>query len=259
MKTFCINLDRRPDRLQHMTTQFAAAGISFERIAALDALAPEVAAAATHCAPGMTGRKISAGAYGCFQSHRLTWQRLVASGDSHAMVFEDDLVLSDGISAYLSPGWIPADADVVKLETLLTRVHLGRTAGGQARGRGLFRLHSRHAGTGGYVISARAAARLLDLTRAVTDPIDELLFNHHSPLFPHLVTYQMVPAPVIQGEFSRQDAGAWSESSIQRRFSSGPEAAKTERENAVTRLQRRLREELRAVFQGTRYVVVPFG
>ena len=56
MKAYCINLDRRPDRLKHMTEVFAEHGIAFERVAAVDGLDPSVAAAAAACRPGMYGR-----------------------------------------------------------------------------------------------------------------------------------------------------------------------------------------------------------
>lgn len=36
MKAYCINLDRRPDRLEHMERQFERLGMAFERIAAVD-------------------------------------------------------------------------------------------------------------------------------------------------------------------------------------------------------------------------------
>lgn len=259
MKVYCINLDRRPDRLAYMSELFGQLGVPFERIVAVDAQSPEVAAKAASCAPGMTGRRMSAGAYGCFQSHRNVWQRLVASSDSHAMIFEDDLLLAPGVADLLSPGWIPADADLVKLETLRTRLHLSPAVGSAVQGRALHRMHSRHAGTGAYVISATAAARLLRQTETFADPIDEVLFNEASPLFPGLVVYQMSPAPVIQGEFSGQVKAGWSATSITQRFASGDEPAPARAEGRIARLVRRGTQEVIARAKGTRYVVVPFG
>ena len=90
MKAYCINLDRRPDRLEHMVQQFAARGMSFERVAAVDARDPAVAEAALRCGIGMTGKRMSAAAFATFQSHREVWRRVLASGEAHAMVFEDD-------------------------------------------------------------------------------------------------------------------------------------------------------------------------
>ena len=116
MKAYCINLDRRPDRLDHMTGQFGRHGMPFERIPAVDCQRPEVAAEATKCLPTSLGPRISAAAYACFQSHREAWRRLVASGESHGLILEDDLLLADGIAEYLGDGWVPPDADLVRLE-----------------------------------------------------------------------------------------------------------------------------------------------
>lgn len=257
MKAYCINLDCRPDRLEHMVRQFAAQGIFFERVAAVDGRDPDVAAAALRCAPGLTGLRMSAGAYGCFQSHREVWRRLIASGDSHAMVMEDDLVLAPGIAAYLQHAWVPEDANLVKLETFLARLHLDCGVGREALNRKLHHLRSRHPGTGCYVISTPAAQRLLARTEAVSDPIDEALFNEASPLFVELVIYQMDPAPAIQGDrLGDKTESSWLASSILDHFASGEEHRP---ERATTRLSRRLREEIRARLMDTRYIIVPFG
>jgi glycosyl transferase, family 25 len=264
MKAYCINLDRRADRLGHMAAQFAAAGMAFERVPAVDGQRPDILAATAASGLGLTGLRMSSGAYGCFQSHREVWRRLVASGDAHALVFEDDLVLAKGIGAYLGTDWVPPDADLVKLETFQTRLHRDAGPGLPALGRRLHRLRSRHVGTGCYLVSAPAAARLLTATTQISDPIDEALFNEKSALFATLVTYQMDPAPVMQGAnqapAATQTAAAdWSASSIPDRFAAGQAAVTSAQEGSLARLRRRLREEIRARAQGTRYVVVPFG
>ncbi len=91
MKAYCINLDRRIDRLEYMTQQFIAHGMTVERVTAVDGSLPEVAAAVATAKPMMSGEPISVGAYGCFQSHREAWRRIVASGEAHGLVMEDDL------------------------------------------------------------------------------------------------------------------------------------------------------------------------
>jgi len=263
MKAYCINLDRRPDRLEHMTQQFVAQGLSFERVSAVDANTAEVAAAALQCGVGVTGLKMGAGAYACFQSHRKVWRRLLETGDSHAMVFEDDVVLADGIDAYLDLGWVPAEADLIRLETFLTRFHRDRGPGIEVAGRHIHRLRSRHVGAGSYVISARAARRLLATTEQIDDPIDELLFNEVSPLFRELVVYQMIPAPAVQGDRlspGKQKANSgWQATSIIERHTEPEMAAQTAPEGTGGRLLRRVSEEVRARLSGTEYVVAPHG
>ncbi len=235
-------------------------GFNFERIPAVDGTDPSVAAAAEACAQGPSGRKISAGAYACFQSHRKAWQDLVDGGDTHAVVAEDDLLLAEDFSTLLDSGWIPADADFVRLETFGTRVHLSREPKFAVAGRMVLRLRSRHVGTGCYVISAGIALRLLEETKEVSEPIDEYLFSDSSRLFSQLVTYQMTPAPAVQGDHApRPPSEGWSKSSILDRFAQGHAPTDERPESLPARLLRRLSQDLRARMLGTQYVVVPFG
>ena len=261
MKAYCINLDRRPDRLDYITGEFARVGLPFERIAAVDGQNPAVAAAAARLPPTAAGAPMSTGAYACFQSHREIWRRLLASGDSHAMAFEDDLLLSPGLAPWIQDGWVPTDADLVKMETFGTRIHIAAGPGHAVSDRRLHRLRSYHRGTGCFVISAVAAARLLVATETISEAIDTYLFSETSPAFSSMVIYQMVPAPVIQGD--RAGAASkrltWSKSSIEERFAPGVEARRMQKETRLGRLQRRLTEELRGRLNGTRYVFVPHG
>lgn len=268
MKAYCINLDRRPDRLEYISCEFSRINIPFERVPAVDAQNPEVAAAAARMPPMPLGHQMGAGAYGCFQSHRKIWRRLIASGESHAMACEDDLVLDSGLARLMADDWVPEDADIVKMETFGSRVHLSRAGAKPApQGRRLERLRSRHFGTACFVISARAAAWLLEETETVNLPIDRFLFDPASPVFHNLHIYQMSPAPVVQGGLAtkvgaRHAAGTadWAATSIiESGFVPGDLPEEVGSEGWPARLRRRLREEARALATGTRYVTVPFG
>ena len=210
----------------------------------------------------MYGRRLTPGAFGCFQSHRHVWRHLLASGESHAAVFEDDLVVAEGLRLCLDDAWVPSDADFVKLEANDHRVLLDRGRGLAVGARQLHRLRSRHAGTGAYVISAKAAQELLAATEVIADPIDEALFNDDSPLFDTLITYQMVPAPVIQGRRDKTPTaegrtahGGWQTSSIDVQPVQGPKRKK----GLGARVQRRMSGEIRAVKRGMLYMLVSFG
>jgi glycosyl transferase family 25 len=260
MQAWCLNLDRRPDRWAHMQREAAAQGFALTRIAATDAQDPAVAAAAAEVPPMANGHRMSAGAFGCFHSHRAAWAALVASGDRHGMVLEDDMILAPGFGALVADsGWIPADADVVKLETWGTRAHVDRT-GATVGGRHLGRLRSSHIGAGCYLLTAATARRLLAQTERFADPVDELLFNAHLAFFPTARIWQMVPAPAVQGK--RSDSGAaepeWAEGSILARFAEGGPTTPG-RESPLQRVTRRLREETRRLRLGTRYRIIRFG
>ncbi|WP_181159989.1 glycosyltransferase family 25 protein [Sandaracinobacter neustonicus] len=255
-----MNLDRRPDRWAHMRREAAQAGFELERIASVDAQKPDVAAAAAEVPPMANGHRMSAGAFGCFNSHRAAWTAIVESGEPHGMVLEDDMILAPGFGALVNgTAWIPADADVVKLETWGTRAHVAK-AGSAVGGRHLGRLLSSHIGGGCYILSAATAKRLLAMTARFSDPVDELLFNETLAFFPTAHIYQMVPAPAVQGK--RSDSGMaepeWSEGSIMARFADGG-PTEPGREGKLERLLRRTREELRKLRLGSRYDVIRFG
>lgn len=259
MKTYCINLDRRPDRWAHMTEQLRAAGLVAERVPAVDASQGDIAAEAARCGPGKNGRKISAGAYACFQSHRAIWRRLVDSGDSFALVVEDDVYLAPDIGHLQAEDWLPPDADMIKLETVGVRVHLQKRGTHQAGSRALLRVRSYHSASAFYAISRVAAQRLLRLTETVTDPVDDVLFKPELAPDPPFVVYQMYPAPAIQGErlaAGRVDA-PWMAGSITEHWSEAESGHG--KEPIVARVMRRASHELQAMRQGTRYVVVPFA
>jgi glycosyl transferase family 25 len=204
MRTYLINLGRRPDRLAAMTRQTVPLGLSLERIEAVDAQSEE---------PGKVNHwftetgplgEIPQGDKACLVSHRLAWEMFLAGGESHAVFLEDDVRLSASAGALLtSNGWIPAGVAVVKLEhygppgqrVLLDRM---RAVGEDFR---MGRMLSRHTGAAAYILSRRAAELLLRQTRFDL-PVDHLLFNpNNSKLFDQLAPWQLLPAIARQEEF----------------------------------------------------------
>ncbi|MCU0826594.1 MAG: glycosyltransferase family 25 protein [Tabrizicola sp.] len=260
MKAFCINLDRRQDRRDRMWSEFQRLGVEVERVAAVDGSLPDFTAITASLKPGASGLRLGPGAYACFQSHRLCWQKLLESGDPHAMVLEDDLIIAEDFARFLTDGWVPTDADVVKLETREVRVQLDRRIVPLNRGRYLAQLRSSHFGTGCYVISAVAAERLHRQTETVLDAIDEVIFDARSPVFRMTRIYQMVPAPVIQGDQrpGSSVSAAWAATSINNRFGPG-ETAGSDELSLPGRILRRLKAEARAALHGTRYTFVGHG
>lgn len=259
MKAYCINLVRRPDRKSHMSELFAQLDMPVAWFPAVDGSLPEVASRTASLVPGRSGRTLGPGAYACFQSHRAIWRDLVERGDRHVLIMEDDLVIAGGFADYLADDWVPGDADLVKLEARNVRVQLDRQKIPVSGGRYLSRLRSSHFGTGAYVISARAAERLLALTETVSDAIDEVMFDESSPLFEALAIYQMLPGPTIQGDLlaDRPDM-AWSRTSIELRFGEG-QGQEAKNTSLPHRLWRRGKAQARALLKGTRYVQVPYG
>ena len=202
MRTYLINLARRPDRLAAMARQ--AAGLTLERVEALDARSAEPGNIDRWFESGGPLGEIPRGDKACLLSHRQAWQMFLATSDRHAVFLEDDVRLSASAPALLSDdGWIPAGTAVVKLE------HYGpkgqRVLLSQMRsvfpGFQLGRMLSRHTGAAAYILSRAAAELLLHQTRFDL-PVDHLLFNpNNSKLFAQLDPWQLVPAIARQEEF----------------------------------------------------------
>jgi len=214
MDLYLINLARRPDRLAFMTAQAEKLGLGLTRLDAVDAQKAETAAIDRWFQKGGPLGEIPRGDKCCSLSHRMAWERMVNSGAPYAAILEDDVVLKDGARFPLGgSGWIPEDADLVKLE------HYGppgqsvllsdfRDVGSGFR---LARMRSRHTGAAAYILSRRAAELLLSLTHFDL-PVDHLLFNpNNSPVFARLKPWQLLPVVARQEDFvgDRSDIEGW--------------------------------------------------
>lgn len=161
MKCLVINLDRSPDRLAHMTAEFARIGIAFERVVAIDGrqhpylgLQPQHA---LHAVQRLSGSEIA-----CLHSHRACWAIIAQDDAPYGAVFEDDMVFSAKAGALLADAnWVPADTDIVKLETFFHTTVIQRERFCVGHGFSMFRLRKNHIGAGGYLLSKQAARDLL--------------------------------------------------------------------------------------------------
>ncbi len=204
MQIYLINLGRRPDRLAAMAARAGALNLALERVDAVDAAAAEPGALDRWFAGRGPLGEIPRGDKACLLSHRLAWERFLATGTSHAVFLEDDVVLSQGGGDLLrDDAWIPGHAAVVKLE------HYGpqgqrvllRDLRPVKEGFQLGRMLSRHTGAAAYILSRRAAEFLLAQPRFDL-PVDHLLFNpNNSALFAALGPVQLLPAIARQEQF----------------------------------------------------------
>lgn len=196
MKIYLINLDRATERLERMTRLFAEHDLMFERFSAVDAQGystKEVELLNNRI--GGT-RPMSLGDLACGESH-IACLKVIANGaDDFAAVIEDDVHLSDDARLYLkTDDWIPRDTDLIKPETFMEQVFLGRPIKKLSNGRKLSPLLSKHWGTGLYIISKDAARRILDNYTASSECIDVYLFGI---MLREFKVYQIHPAIAIQ-------------------------------------------------------------
>ncbi len=209
MKLYLINLDRRPDRLAAMEGEARKARLSLTRLPALDGESPASEALTNaRFAPPFPFGALSRHEKCCALSHRAAWEALVQSGDSHAVILEDDVRFGPGASLLATADWIPPGIDLIKLEhfgpdnqRVLLADERPLQHAAAPRGLGLGRIASRHTGAGAYLLSRRAALRLLAMEH-FTLPVDHLLFNPNvSPVFSELVPWQLTPPLARQRDF----------------------------------------------------------
>ena len=218
MKCYFINLDQSLERRHFMEQQFnhlqalvPEGSLEFIRISAVDAEKLDDETIKTHYDRNhysfnarvfpsvLSGAGMSNGEIACFLSHRKCWERIIHSNDGYAAVFEDDIVFSDKTWPFLSStSWIPADADVVKLEVLTRKIVTEISPARTVHGNEVLRLYSSSLGTAAYIISRKAAQKFLQLSERFFVPVDHFMFSTLFPYFSEFICYQVVPAVCIQ-------------------------------------------------------------
>lgn len=194
---YYINLASRPERQVFMEEQFARFGMSVERIEAVTTR--EVAE--QHMPPQHPNGRAAVlpVEVACLMSHERTWRMFLETGAEHALILEDDLVMSEGLPHFLDADLhIGLGVDMMKLETYRQNIRLGRARQLVAGHWAVRQLLTSHLGTGAYVISRKRAKRALADPVARTMPIDCYLFDKRGPIVPAKGIFQVEPAPAVQ-------------------------------------------------------------
>lgn len=200
MKFYLINLDRSADRLAHMSAEFSRLGLDYVRIPAVDGRELPLETLETCVAtdrrwtPPLTPAEI-----GCFLSHKRCLEAIANGDERFAAVLEDDIVFApDAADLLRGDGWIPGDADLVKIETHRKKVLIEKQVACADTPYSVARLRSAHILSAGYIVSREAARRIVARMDRITAPIDHYLFNPAYGIFDELAIYQCSPAPCIQ-------------------------------------------------------------
>ncbi|MBN7764058.1 glycosyltransferase family 25 protein [Nitratireductor aquimarinus] len=207
MKTFLINLDRSPERLQYMDELLNRRGVPYIRVSAVDGTVID--------RPAYASSSLTMPEIGCFLSHRSIWELMVSEDIPVALVLEDDIEISPGLAQLIdNPQWLPGDDFIVKLDTTGTRVALTETKITVPTQRRLLELNGQHLCTSGYILSRSAASKLLELSTTLHDPVDVFLFEDRQKRRNESPVFQMVPAPIRQKMIVEDVAGTVFETTI---------------------------------------------
>ena len=207
MKAYFINLDRSPERREHMEAALRDLGIAFERIAAVDARDLTDAEIDRHYRPLPGADPVDRGSIACFLSHRLAWRRIAESAEPFGLVLEDDILFGEDAGAILSDtSWIPEDTETVRLETFRRHTVYEKRPVARVAGRDIVRMRHVHLGGGAYILSRAAATRLLEKTDQFSFAVDYVLFNPQCPQYSGMDTLQIVPALCIQSTMAPESA-----------------------------------------------------
>lgn len=192
--------------MSHMRGIFVAQGLAFQRVDAIDADALSNSFVRKIAVPttGKHARNLTPSEVACYLSHKKAWETALAQKLDYAAIFEDDIHLAPDAGKILSCAetWIPAGADLIKLETLCMPAHVGRggavIACTQHR---LERLLGSHYGAAGYIVSRRAMEILCAESRILPLPVDDVIFGAHYRVFGQLKAFQVDPAICIQDQY----------------------------------------------------------
>ncbi|MBZ9739701.1 MULTISPECIES: glycosyltransferase family 25 protein [unclassified Mesorhizobium] len=242
MRCLVINLDRSPARFSQVTAEFGRIGITFERVPAVDGLVQQFI---EDISPDLSLVEI-----GCVLSHRACWQLVADGDDPYVGVFEDDIVFSETAGRLLAhENWIPADADIIKLETFFSKTVVSlRRAAPIMPGHELHRLHWLHCGSAGYIVSRQAAIDLLEATKSNNRAVDIVLFDTTSPPSSNRTIYQLSPALCAQARHFPDKAAEFPSEMEANRSAKHSERAKRKRKGPWTKIAVEVRRVWRQVF-----------
>lgn len=179
MKAYLINLERNVDRLKSASRQLEALGIRYERFPAVDGSAltddDRKRVMARFHARMARHNPLTKGELGCALSHAAIWRKMVEERIPVALVFEDDVQLSDGFTRALAR--VTESVDVGRAQVYLFSDGLFRPfAETDGVSESIERLEGPRLklvwGTEAYVMTLPAARNLLGANYPIVTPTD---------------------------------------------------------------------------------------
>lgn len=181
-----------------MQSQFDALGLDACRIEAVTPSDLSDADKARYCNPArilwLQETEIS-----CLMSHFAALRELVASRESYAAIFEDDVVLSSALPEFLAAfEAAPPATELLRLETDNKGVRLSPDRSQKLANFSLVKPRGPTSGSAGYIVSRQAAIGILESVRVMQVPVDHSLFNPYEKLAERYDMRHLEPALCIQ-------------------------------------------------------------
>ncbi|MET3928090.1 glycosyltransferase family 25 protein [Devosia sp. 2618] len=198
MRIYYINMASRPDRRLAMEEQLQTLGLTAERVEAVTPQTINPALIAKYCdqtaSHWQTPPELS-----CSLSHRLTLQRFLETADEHALILEDDALLSTSLPAFLAELKQSAPPiDLLRIETDMRPMRLDPKPEQASGGLNFHRYYGPMSGSAGYIVNRKAAKRLIEGEEVLLDLTDRAMFMPFTRLARDLIIRQSYPALVVQ-------------------------------------------------------------
>lgn len=149
-----------------------------------------------HAALRRFGRTLGRGEIGCFASHYRAWQSLLASSEPQRIVLEDDVIVDWPLLDLIAEvDFAALGIDLVRLYSthpFKHRVAIERFLGPHTH---LLQTRGMFLGTQGYLLTRRAAERLVALARGITMPVDWFMTRYWAY---GVRNYCVFPFPLIE-------------------------------------------------------------
>ena len=179
------------------------------RFVAAQGAAPPEAPYSARAAVRRFGRPLSRGEIGCFASHLAAWKSLLASNDRQRIVLEDDTIVDWPLMDRIAEvDYTELGIDLVRFystHAFQHRVAIQRFLGPHTH---LLQTRGMFLGTQGYLLTRRAAARLVELAHGIDMPVDWFMTRYWDYGFRN---YCVFPFPIIE-RFVPSNIGDRSES-----------------------------------------------
>lgn len=216
MECYVINLDRSPDRWEHMQKQLSTIGtqhtsLKIQRVVGVDGYKLTENEISFHQQSAFSLSKIacprdlSKAEIGCYLSHKKCWEKLINSSSDWGLILEDDITIFPSASKYIeSPSWIPKGIDLVQI-FIPTNPWLALVDKKNIKllnNATLYHpLKPSPIGCLAYFISKKAAKEAIEHSQKLSMPVDEFLFSPLSAFAKHHPVWRLNPAVICHGEF----------------------------------------------------------